>query len=193
MTARINHVGQRFGRLTPLESFNVRNSTGDLRVRWNCLCDCGNVKEVSASDLRSGRTKSCGCLARELIQSNTYRQTHGATKGHVLPRLYRIWTGMRNRCRNRSNADFPNYGGRGIVISSEWDDFANFESWSLANGYSDLLSLDRTDNNSGYNPDNCRWVTPADQMSNRRRFATINKFSDDELLTEIRRRGLNCE
>lgn len=84
-------------------------------------------------------------------------------------RLYRIWCGMRNRCYNQNQKNYPLYGGRGIQVCQEWlDGFEAFYSWAITHGYRDGLTIDRKDNSKGYEPDNCRWVTQAEQIKNRR-------------------------
>lgn len=92
-------------------------------------------------------------------------------------RLYHIWHGMKNRCLNPNDKNYKSYGGRGITICSEWiHDFCAFEDWAYSNGYREYLSIDRIDNDKGYSPDNCRWVTQKVQARNTRQviYATIN-------------------
>lgn len=96
---------------------------------------------------------------------NNHNFKHGG-KG---TRIYNIWKDMRKRCNNPNSANYKNYGGRGITVCNEWDDFLNFKDWSYNNGYSDLLSLDRIDNSSGYNPNNCRWADRFTQNNNTRK------------------------
>ena len=84
-------------------------------------------------------------------------------------RLYRIWNCMHNRCYRKSYHAFNHYGGRGIEVCDEWlHDFQAFYDWAIANGYGDDLSIDRIDPNKNYSPDNCRWVTMAEQNKNKR-------------------------
>lgn len=85
------------------------------------------------------------------------------------PRIYRIWRAMRFRCTNPTHQDYPSYGGRGIKVCEEWSDFATFQSWAMAAGYTDDLTIDRIDNSGNYHPDNCRWVPMAVQNENKRR------------------------
>lgn len=93
------------------------------------------------------------------------RQRHGLKK----TRLYRIWLAMKNRCFNAKTMRYPDYGGRGIVVCSEWkNDFKSFYDWSMSHGYDDSLSIDRIDNDGNYEPSNCRWATQLEQVRNSR-------------------------
>ncbi len=133
------------------------------RYKWKCVCDCGNVVYVDSYFLKAGKTKSCGCLKREMISA--LNRKHEGKKLH--PRLYRIWLNMRTRCMNPKYKEFDRYGGRGIRICDEWNDFSAFCSWSLSHGYSDGLTIERVDNDGNYEPSNCAWIPLADQARNK--------------------------
>ena len=140
--------------------------SGNSFTAWNCKCDCGTERVVLGNALKSGRSTSCGCI-HKLIQADVARanfSTHNETK----TRLYQIWAGMRKRCNNPNASNYPNYGGRGISVCNEWNDYIVFRDWALANGYDDSKSIDRIDVNSGYSADNCRWVGSVAQANNRR-------------------------
>lgn len=93
----------------------------------------------------------------------------GCKHGKRKTRLYRIWLGMKNRCNNPKTSRYPDYGSRGITVCDEWkDDFQAFYDWSISNGYEDHLTIDRIDNDKGYSPDNCRWVSYLVQGNNSR-------------------------
>ena len=156
-----NLTGQQFGRLVVL----APESVGENRkTRWRCRCACGREIVVgSTHHLKSGNTKSCGCLRSD--SSRSLHITHGG-KG---TRLYNIWRNARQRCRNPKNPDYYLYGARGVEFCPAWDDFAVFRSWSLENGYTEELTLDRKDPNGSYTPENCRWATWAEQRRNQRR------------------------
>ena len=83
-------------------------------------------------------------------------------------RIYRVWTAMRERCNNPKQIRYNSYGGRGIKICPEWDDYAVFLQWMLEQDYRPGLQIDRKDNDDGYSPANCHLVTHTQQMQNRR-------------------------
>ena len=161
-----NLVGQRFGRLLVVERLKERSPRRN--VRYRCLCDCGNEVTVISSDLKSGHTRSCGCLMHDTVRTTSI--THGESKS----RLYVVWKGMKNRCDNPSHVSYKNYGGRGIVVCPEWgESFEAFSEWAYANGYDDMAkrvecTIDRINVNGNYCPENCRWVDQKTQCNNKR-------------------------
>lgn len=128
------------------------------------LCSCGNKKEIIMSSVKSGKTKSCGCLrARE---TGERRKKHNLSK----TKLYNVWSHMKSRCYNVNNKAYKDYGERGISTCNEWkDDFIVFYNWAIKNGYKESLTIDRENNDGNYEPDNCRWITRAEQNKNRRK------------------------
>lgn len=151
MSARIDMVGQRFGRWTVLSYSGNRT--------WRCRCDCGTEKNVHGASLRRGATQ--GCISCHPALGN--RLTHGEKR----TRLYTIWSGMIDRCENPNADAYPRYGGRGITVCQEWrSSFEVFRDWAHSNGYADHLTIDRIENADGYRPGNCRWATYAQQNRN---------------------------
>ncbi|KXJ61654.1 MAG: hypothetical protein AXW14_08565 [Alteromonas sp. Nap_26] len=158
---KIEVIGEVFGQLIVVSEAESRTSN-NRKIRFvKVECSCGKSKEVSLNALRTGKTKSCGCH-RKMVTGDMSR-IHGKS---TTP-LYYVWKTMRQRCHNPSNQNYDYYGGRGISVCSSWNDFKEFESWALANGYSKGLTIDRTDPNGNYEPSNCEWVTWKDQANNR--------------------------
>lgn len=160
---KIDITGQRFGRLTVIKPVESKNKL----TRWLCMCSCGKQVIVATRSLRRGDTRSCGCLHTEI--SKMLHLTHGKTN----TRLHNIWSGMKERCYNQNCEKYHLYGGRGVSICDEWkNSFETFYSWAITNGYKEGLSIDRIDNQKGYFPENCRWLTQAEQMRN----TTVNHW-----------------
>lgn len=157
--------GRRFGRLVAL-SYSHSGVGGRF---WKCRCDCGTEKTFVLASLTNGNSSSCGCYRSEVTASRnlTDKRTHGHSLRAGSSREYRSWRAMKGRCLNANDAAYKNYGGRGISITPRWLLFENF--------LADMgprpgnTSLDRIDNNRGYEASNCRWATAAQQNANRRR------------------------
>lgn len=161
-TTKIAIIGQRFGRLTVIEESDERTSCGE--VKYLCLCDCGNTKVVAGTSLRYGKTRSCGCLLSQASGERSFK--HGMTD-HP---LYKIWSGIIQRCHCETDTAYKYYGERGIFVCDEWrHDAEAFINWSLSHGWEQGLEIDRIDNYKGYSPDNCRYVTHKVNMQNQRR------------------------
>jgi hypothetical protein len=149
--AKADITGRRFGKLVAISSERGENG----RAYWRCACDCGQGKLVMQQSLVGGKTKTCGC-----VRANA---THGLHRS----KLYGVWQSMKYRCNN-SNAEFYHrYGGRGISYDLAWEEFQPFADWARGNGYEEGLEIDRIDNDGGYGPENCRWVSHAENCNNR--------------------------
>ena len=167
MPRLIDLTGQRFGRLTVIRrAEDYISPKGHARAQWLCQCSCGNKTVVIGNDLRRQRTKSCGCY---LSESSTDRATK---HDKAYSRLYINWKGMKQRCNNPNHKGYKDYGGRGIKVFEDWEeDFQAFYDYvsKLEHFNEDGYTLDRIDNDKGYEPGNIRWATYSEQRMNQRR------------------------
>lgn len=179
MEYKIDLTGQRFGKLVVIAYVGKKKTGEQYKSLWKCICDCGNEKITDVEALRSGHTTSCGCVHKEMISK--LNRKHGFA--HKCS-LYSVWKSMNGRCSNPKDKSYKNYGGRGITVCEEWqNDFMSFYFWAYSNGYKEeklenglnILTLDRIDNDDNYCPQNCRWVTNAEQAKNKQ-----NNMSSEE-------------
>lgn len=154
-------TGQRFGRLVAVEP-SGRKKWGC--IAWNCICDCGTITELASNTLKSGLTKSCGCLLSETARAaSTKHGRYGSGE-------YKSWDSMIQRCTNPSSPSYARYGARGLTVCEDWLIFENF--------YRDMgprppgHTIDRLNNAEGYSASNCRWATPVEQAHNKNRRCT---------------------
>lgn len=170
-------TGLKFNRLLAIEETPHRSAN---HIVWKFLCDCGNFHLAPATEVKLGRTKSCGCLLTEFLK--TTKTTHGATRGRKYTPAYASWISMKQRCDLPTHKSFAYYGGRGIAICARWREFENFLSDM---GEPPLgHSLDRIDYNGHYEPSNCRWATQEQQQKNRSSNRNLEAFGKVQCITE---------
>jgi hypothetical protein len=161
-------IGDKYGKLTLVEWVDCHRSV--------FLCDCGNMCVKIPRDVKFRKTQSCGCIRAE--KPNSLKHGESGTK------LYLVHKSMKQRCNNKNNKDYPNYGGRGIVVCGEWNDYTTFKTWALMNRYQEGLCIDRIDNSKGYSPDNCRWITNKANCNNTQKNNNITFDGKTHTLSE---------
>ena len=161
MGKKIDMVGGRYGRLKVLEEDNTRANDG--RVKWSCVCDCGNFISVSGSHLRSGHTQSCGCY--KIDKTKQLVTTHGKSRSKV----YNAWCNIKERCYNTLNTAYERYGGAGVRVSEDF--IKNFQAFYEEVGdppnETNEWSIDRIDHTKDYEAGNLRWATATQQSQNK--------------------------
>lgn len=185
MSAALKIAGQKFNRLTAWARVWTNE---DNKVVWFFDCECGGIEIATAKDVVNGHIKSCGCL---LSEKTATRNRENKTHGMKSTPEYQAWASMKNRCSNRKDRVFLDYGARGISVCARWTGENGFQNFFADMGPRPIgftktgrpeYSLDRWPNNDGnYEPSNCRWATYKEQNKNRRRFRAVEKFSIEEL------------
>lgn len=151
---RYHPLLKRYGKWT-VYSENRIGSRNQIKV-W-CKCDCGHEQYVLPYNLRIGRSYQCKYCPKEYRHVPQLRKT--LRKRHI---------DIRNRCFNKANESFKNYGGRGITLCDEWKDFEKFYSWAVNNGFKPELTFERINNDGHYEPSNIRFATQKEQCQNKR-------------------------
>ncbi len=181
-TGTPTRLGDVFGRLTVVDAAPFRRRS---RARWLCRCACGRLVDVDQRDLRSGDTKSCGCLKSERVTEQNARTKlkHGGKRRGLRTREYEAWCGAIQRCENPNNASFAHYGARGVSMFPGWrHDFAAFLDHMGPRPAG--TSLDRIDPERGYEPGNVRWATHLEQQRNRRRHHLLTVNGETKCLAQ---------
>lgn len=187
---RVDYSGRRYGRLLVLSM--VYEAGKDAKAR--CACDCGSEKTITAYNLKSGNTESCGCLARErtaelnrALQRGVVMGEANRTHGYSRTPTYTSWCDAKKRCYSPQNKRFAEYGGRGIGMCNSWR--TSFDSFLQDMGERPKgMTLERLDVDKGYEPGNCIWATPAQQAQNTR--ANVATWESVRVMRKRRAEGV---
>jgi len=154
----IDLTNQVIGRWTVLEQI-----TAGSKAKWLCKCECGVVKTVLQCHLRSGRSKSCGCLVKDLNVAKNTR--HGHSVNQKTSSAYNAWKNMKARCTNPNNTRYSSYGGAGVTVCERW--LESFDNFIADMGEPEEgQSLDRIDGIKHYSKNTCRWADASTQCAN---------------------------
>jgi hypothetical protein len=184
MNKIIDYAGKKFNKLTAIIEVESKfAANGNRRRMFLFQCDCGVKKEIRLNSVTRGETTSCGCNMKEkgkqiCIERNT---THGMSGSD----LHKRWLKIKGRCFNPNDKRYKDYGGRGIGMSIEWRySFSSFHDWAINNGYEPHFEIDRKNNDEGYTPENCRFVTTKTNCNNKRTNIIVDFKGQKKTLTE---------
>ena len=189
----IEWIDKRFGRLAVTDFVHAEAPTRGWL--WVCKCDCGNIKVLRPSEVKSGKIRSCGCLHDEVCSKKATKFVNRVVDHK---RLYSIYNGIKKRCYRPEEPRYKDYGARGIRMADEWLDstsgFDRFVEWSMVNGYTDEMTIDRIDVDGNYEPANCRWLPLPEQALNKRDTLWVEyKGERVQLLTLCNRFGVSYD
>lgn len=173
--------GSKYYRLLVMRFVGHKPIGGVNKLAWECLCECGNKIICIGDAIKSGNTKSCGCLKSETTINRCTK--HGLTRRGKKAPEHNIWNHMKRRCLNPTNKAYKDYGGRGIKICEKWLNFENFYR-DMGPRPSSKHSIERVNNDGNYEPDNCLWILKSDQNKNQRSNLIINYQGETKILSE---------
>ena len=165
----VDMAGRTCGQMTVIRHLGGR--------KWLCRCECGTEKSADGDKLRSGHTRSCGCLMRKTTAARSTKHGLYGTPEYV------VWGGMVARCTNPRHRHYYRYGGRGIEVCERWRDFANFLA-DMGARPTPKHTIDRLDGDRGYEPGNCAWVTWREQRLNRNDAIMVDMDGETKSLVE---------
>lgn len=146
-------------RLVPhMKLGDIKENKHCNKLIWHACIDCGKERWVKLAKGKPERLKCMSCAS--------HFRTHGGAAGGK-SRLYNLWHDMKARCDNPRRENYKYYGGRGIRVCSEWNNFVSFRDWALSSGYADNLTIDRINNNGDYEPSNCQWISQSENSKKR--------------------------
>jgi hypothetical protein len=177
-------IGQQFGRLL-ITGVEIIKRNGKSNSIATAVCECGNTKQYFLSSIKSGATKSCGCLNME--KSSNSRRYINIIHGFSRHPLYIVWRGILRRCYSESHKHYKSYGGRGVKVCDEWrNDFMTFYNWALANGWQKGLQIDKDIKGDGklYSPETCVFVTNTVNGRKKRNSVLIGYNGETKALSE---------
>ncbi len=160
--------------------YPTANSKRKYRYGLYICPDCNSETKAQTTSVKRGQTKRCSSCGGKLSASKMTREQR-IKHGDSGTRLHNIWNGMRDRCKRKKHPMFHHYGGKGVTVCAEWLDYSTFKIWSLRNGYSNELTIERKDNDGNYEPNNCKWATRKEQ-SNNQGTSVLLRFTEQELL-----------
>lgn len=173
MSRLVDITGEKYNMLKVISFYDIQ----DKKSRWLCECECGNKKILFGRDIKSGNTKSCGCLL--------HKKKYDNEMGIKIKRLQHIYYQMKQRCYDKNNPLYKHYGKRNITICEEWlKDINNFHNWALNNGYDNNLTIERINVNGNYEPNNCKWITKTQQGYNKTNTVSYTLDGETKCLSE---------
>ena len=172
---------KKYNRLTIVKTTQKMSNRGWNETYAECVCECGNKKELLLSTVKAGIIKSCGCLQRDRLKEVATK--HGESRRGKRTLTYNSWSSLRDRCNNKNSKDNKTYIERGIKVCKRWNKYENFLK-DMGKRPSKEYSIDRIDNNKGYFKENCKWSTFTEQMNNTTRTHWIEYRGQKQSLAE---------